>query len=93
MKNNPKGITKRTEEINVKRVDSIIGWCQTYLVNFVSYPAISIPAGLASFNLPVGMQIIGKRFEEKMVLKAAKDFEELKPWRDNYSIPFNRKIK
>jgi amidase/aspartyl-tRNA(Asn)/glutamyl-tRNA(Gln) amidotransferase subunit A len=93
VKNNPKGFTKGPEEINGKKVDSLIGWCQTYLANFVSYPAISIPAGLASHNLPVGMQIIGKRFEEKMVLKAAKDFEEIKPWKDNYSIPFNREIK
>ena len=93
VKNNPKGFTKGPEEINGKKVDSLIGWCQTYLANFVSYPAISIPAGLASHNLPVGMQIIGKRFEEKMVLKAARDFEEIKPWKDNYSIPFNREIK
>jgi amidase/aspartyl-tRNA(Asn)/glutamyl-tRNA(Gln) amidotransferase subunit A len=83
VKTNPKGFTKGPEEINGKSVDSLIGWCRTYLVNFVSYPAISIPAGLASHNLPVGMQIIGKRFEEIMVLKAAKDFEEIKPWRDN----------
>ena len=60
-----------------------------YVGGFCSITSVK----LRSFNLPVGMQIIGKRFEEKMVLKAAKDFEEIKPWRDNYSIPFNRKIK
>ncbi|MCR5232091.1 MAG: amidase [Acholeplasmatales bacterium] len=93
VKNNINGNTKGPEEINGKKVDSLIGWCQTYLANFVSYPAISIPAGIGSFNLPVGMQIIGKRFEEKMVLKAALDYEKNYPWIDNFEIPFNRKIK
>lgn len=92
IKNNPNGFTKGPDSINGKKVDSLIGWCETYIANFVSYPAISIPAGLAENNLPVGMQILGKRFEEKMVLKAAKDFEEIKPWLSNLEIPFNRKL-
>ena len=93
VKNNENGFTKGPDTINGKKVNSLIGWAETYLSNFVSYPAISIPAGLSSDNLPIGMQIIGKRFEEKMVLKAAKDFENIKPWSKNFEIPFNRKIK
>jgi len=93
VKNNLNGFTKGPDAINGKKVDSLIGWCQTYLANFVSYPAISIPAGIAKHNLPIGMQIVGKRFEEKMVLKAALDFESIKPWKDNFQIPFNREIK
>ena len=93
VKNNLNGFTQGPDTINGKKVDSLIGWCQTYLTNFVSYPAISIPAGIAKENLPVGMQIIGNRFEEKMVLKAASDFEQIKPWKINFEIPFNRVIK
>ena len=37
------------------------------------------------------MQIIGKKYEEKNVLLAAKTFEKLKPWNDNFRIPLNRK--
>lgn len=85
--------TKGPETINGKPVESLIGWCETFLVNFVSNPAVSIPAGIADNNLPVGMQIIGRRFEESSVFKAAKVFEQLQSWAKNFEIPFNREIK
>ena len=93
IKNNKNGFTFGPDMINGKKCESLIGWCETFLANFVSYPAISVPAGLANLNLPVGMQIIGKRYEENNVLKAARDFEKISPWFDNFEIAFNRKIK
>ena len=39
-------------------------------------PAISVPAGLNSQGLPLGLQIIGKAFDEQSVLNAALAFEE-----------------
>ena len=92
VKNAAGGDTKGPETVNGKPVESLVGWCETFLVNFVGYPSAAVPAGLAENNLPVGMQIIGRRFEEGTVLKASKIFESLRPWRDNYQIAFERKI-
>ena len=39
-------------------------------------PAISVPAGLDGQGLPLGLQLIGKAFDEQGVLDAALAFEE-----------------
>ncbi len=48
----------------------------TLPVNLAGLPGISIPAGLDSSRLPVGIQMIGKRFEELNLLKMAAAYEE-----------------
>ena len=48
----------------------------TVPVSLAGLPAISIPMGLSSNNLPLGFQIIGKSFNEDSVFKAAKIIEE-----------------
>ena len=47
----------------------------TASVNLAGLPAISIPCGFDSNNLPIGVQIIGKHFDEAMVLRVG-DFIE-----------------
>jgi amidase/aspartyl-tRNA(Asn)/glutamyl-tRNA(Gln) amidotransferase subunit A len=79
------GDTKGPTHINGVEVDPLIGWCLTYLVNFTGHPAVSIPAGLSN-GLPVGMQLIGRRYADAQVLAAAASFERLKPWTDAYRI-------
>jgi amidase len=49
-------------------------------VNFSGHPAASIPAGMAE-GLPVGMQLIGRRYADADVLAASAAFERLRPWR------------
>jgi amidase len=80
------GNTKGPDRINNEPVNPLIGWCLTYPVNFTGHPAASIPAGLAADNLPVGMQIIGRRYADLDVLAASAAFERLRPWQDSYSI-------
>lgn len=46
----------------------------TVSVNLVGLPAVSIPVGKAK-NLPVGLQIIGKPFEEEKILEIGKFYE------------------
>lgn len=43
----------------------------TVPVNIAGLPAISVPVGVDSKNLPIGMQIIGKAFDEPTILKVA----------------------
>jgi len=89
IKNEPNGKTKGPKEINGKKVESLVGWCETFLVNFVSYPAISLPISLTEENLPIGFQIIGRRYREDEVFNAAKIYEALNPWDKYYEISFN----
>lgn len=93
VKNKADRNTKGPEIINGKPVNDLIGWCETFLVNFVGNPAASVPAGLSKSGLPIGMQIIGKRHHDEDVLKAARMIEKISLWSSAFEIPFNRKLK
>jgi aspartyl-tRNA(Asn)/glutamyl-tRNA(Gln) amidotransferase subunit A len=47
--------------------------------NLTGQPAASIPCGLTESGLPVGLQIVGPRFGEHLVLRASRGFETLLP--------------
>lgn len=47
----------------------------TIPANLVGIPGISIPCGFTSTGMPIGMQILGKHFDEEKILKVAKLFE------------------
>jgi Asp-tRNA(Asn)/Glu-tRNA(Gln) amidotransferase A subunit family amidase len=62
---------------------SIMSWMTyTYPFNMTGLPAVSIPSGWSNTGLPIGMQIVGRRFDEKTVLQVSKAFEEISPWQD-----------
>ncbi|MCC5812222.1 MAG: amidase [Ectothiorhodospiraceae bacterium] len=48
--------------------------------NLTGQPAASIPVGLASNGLPVGMQLVAGRFREPMILRAARAYEQMAPF-------------
>ncbi|MBI4843952.1 MAG: Asp-tRNA(Asn)/Glu-tRNA(Gln) amidotransferase subunit GatA [Nitrospirae bacterium] len=52
----------------------------TISANLAGVPGISIPCGFTSQNLPVGLQIIGKHFDEESVLKIAYAYEQSTEW-------------
>jgi aspartyl-tRNA(Asn)/glutamyl-tRNA(Gln) amidotransferase subunit A len=54
----------------------------TYPFNFTGQPAASVPAGVTSTGLPVGLQIVGRRFADVTVLQASAAFEAARPWSD-----------
>jgi amidase/aspartyl-tRNA(Asn)/glutamyl-tRNA(Gln) amidotransferase subunit A len=91
VKNRDDGNTVGPSEVNGEAVDPLIGWCLTYPVNFTGHPAASIPAGMVG-GLPVGMQIIGRRYADVDVLAASATFEKLRPWTGTYDICRHRPI-
>ncbi len=52
----------------------------TISVNLAGVPAISIPCGFSSDNLPIGLQIIGRPFEEETILNIAYCYEQSTEW-------------
>ena len=51
----------------------------TIAVNLAGLPAASIPVGIAN-GLPMGMQIIGKYFDEAKILNVAHQFQQHTDW-------------
>ncbi len=48
----------------------------TVSINIAGVPAISVPCGFDSNNMPIGMQLIGKNFDESTLIRAAYTFEQ-----------------
>jgi amidase len=67
-------------EIAGRKLESYIDWvAQTFLVSLAALPAVSVPAGLTSSRLPVGLQIVGPRLSEPRILACAKFVERDHP--------------
>lgn len=92
VKNLTNGETIGPERVNGEEVDRLIGWCLTYPLNFSGNPAASIPAGLSAGGLPVGMQIIGRRYADLDVIAASAAFERARPWAHTYEACRRRKL-
>jgi aspartyl-tRNA(Asn)/glutamyl-tRNA(Gln) amidotransferase subunit A len=52
----------------------------TISVNLAGVPALSLPCGFDSHGLPIGMQIVGKRFDESTILNIAYAYEQQSEW-------------
>jgi len=52
----------------------------TYPFNLTQQPAATVPCGFASNGLPVAMQIVGAKFADHLVLKAARAYEREHPF-------------
>lgn len=60
----------------------------TVPINIAGVPAISIPCGVDSNNLPIGMQLIGKHFDEETLFRVAYAFEQDYNFREKYKPEF-----
>ena len=61
-----------------KRLDPIQGYSQdkfTVPANIAELPAVSVPSKITSDGLPIGMQLIGRRFDEETIFSAASILE------------------
>ena len=54
--------------------------------DLISLPAISIPCGFTSAGLPVGLQIVGKAFDEAGVLRVAYAYEQATAWHRQHPV-------
>ena len=62
-------------------INTLFGWTPfTYPFNLTGLPAITVPAGLSAAGLPIGLQIVGPRGSDRLILQVAKRFEELAPF-------------
>lgn len=52
----------------------------TISVNLAGLPAIALPCGFSKAGLPIGFQLIGRAFEEEMILRAAHAYERSTEW-------------
>ena len=52
----------------------------TISVNLAGIPGLSLPCGMTKNNLPVGLQILGRHFDEETVLRAAYAYEQATEW-------------
>ncbi|HLL80808.1 MAG TPA: amidase family protein, partial [Ktedonobacteraceae bacterium] len=55
--------------------------------NLAGLPAVSLPYGFTSNGLPIGLQLVGKPFEESMILRVAHAYQQLTDWHRR-EIPF-----
>ena len=60
----------------------------TVSVNIAGLPAISIPVGIDSKGLPIGMQLIGNKFQEETILNTAFAMEQQIQFREKYKPKF-----
>jgi len=58
----------------------------TYPFNFSGHPAASVRAGFTDAGLPAGLQIIGPRFRDDLVLQASYAYEQVRPWHDRWPV-------
>jgi aspartyl-tRNA(Asn)/glutamyl-tRNA(Gln) amidotransferase subunit A len=59
------------------------GWTPfTYPFNLTQQPALSVPCGFTSAGLPVGLQIVGAKHEDALVLRAAHAYQTANPLTD-----------
>ena len=57
-----------------------LGDIYTVSVNLAGLPGISLPCGQDSNGLPIGLQLLGKHFDEKSIIRAAYAFEQTREY-------------
>jgi amidase len=66
--------------INGKKLDNYTDWIAgSFLITLMSLPAGSVPAGKTGEGLPVGIQVVGPRFEEPLILSVMKVVQQMHP--------------
>lgn len=59
------------------RHEPLIGFAETFLTNLTGHPAASCPAGFSANGLPIGVQIIGRKYDDVNVLRLSQFLEDI----------------
>jgi aspartyl-tRNA(Asn)/glutamyl-tRNA(Gln) amidotransferase subunit A len=60
--------------------ESMLGWTPfSYPFNLSQQPAATIPCGVTSDGLPIGLQLVGPMFGDALVLRACRAYESVRP--------------
>lgn len=59
-------------------------WSNTFLFNITEQPAASINCGYTTLGLPIGLQIVGPRFDDMGVLRLSRTYEKVRPQQRPY---------
>jgi Asp-tRNA(Asn)/Glu-tRNA(Gln) amidotransferase A subunit family amidase len=72
---------EREWQVEGKTVKYLDAWSYCQWFNLLGFPAVVVPMGFSEEGLPIGVQIVGRPWEEEVVLAiAAKLEEERGPW-------------
>lgn len=82
---NPSGLSERIMDLFEPAIGNTLNTCP---FNSTGHPALSMPVGRGKVKdgegrLPIGMQVVGKRFDEASIFKAAKAWEVGGKWSDS----------
>jgi amidase len=68
------------ETIAGKKMETYVDWfAPTFLLSLTSLPVASVPCGLDSQGLPVGIQIVGPQMGEEKILSLVKQIQDIHP--------------
>jgi aspartyl-tRNA(Asn)/glutamyl-tRNA(Gln) amidotransferase subunit A len=48
--------------------------------NITGHPAFSVPCGMSAVGLPIGLQVVGRKYDEPILLRVAYAYEQATPW-------------
>jgi aspartyl-tRNA(Asn)/glutamyl-tRNA(Gln) amidotransferase subunit A len=68
------------KEIDGQKIREMHSLCFTYPFNVSGHPAVSVPCGFDSEGLPVGLQFVGRRHSDHVLIALAASFESVQPW-------------
>jgi len=74
-------------EIGGKPVGRDAGSVFTFPFNMTGQPAATVPCGFTKAGLPIGLQVVGRRFADALVLRASAAIETAQPWADRRPEP------
>lgn len=90
MKISDNGKVTSVDGVTLPKQTNFISFSEAALVNFIGYPAASIPVTFSKAGIPIGMQIVGRQHQDGSVFQLCSAIEAAYPWR--YEIAWNREI-